>query len=224
MHEAVARHPRYGPLASRLAGQPEARILQAIGEEFFSLVAQNDDKNDNPGTSGEGFANKVVEVLVEDKSTNCGANAACSKALLERHGIFNPRSIVVAQDPTMCRRTVASFEKAYGSGENDRPRVYSWPTFVPQVRPGTLSSGIRRNPLSFTRFKTLEYGGPTIDDLWDMARFTDLIMGEVPRLRDDQSGYGPNGKGYIAHVDIPQAVNDAWGMLRSILGNTDRTG
>ena len=31
-------------------------------------------------------------------------------------------------------------------------------------------------------------------------------MGEVPRLRDDEHGYGPLGRGFIAHVDVPDEV------------------
>lgn len=30
--------------------------------------------------------------------------------------------------------------------------------------------------------------------------------GEIPRLRDDVNGYGPKGKKFIAHVNIPDKV------------------
>lgn len=40
-------------------------------------------------------------------------------------------------------------------------------------------------------------------------------MGEIPRLRDDADGYGPNGRGFIAHVDIPPEVEAAFAELRS---------
>lgn len=39
-------------------------------------------------------------------------------------------------------------------------------------------------------------------------------MGEVPRLRDDAEGYGPLGKGFIAHVEVPPEVEAAWQTLR----------
>ena len=29
-------------------------------------------------------------------------------------------------------------------------------------------------------------------------------MGEIPRLTDNAEGYGPNGKKFICHVDIPE--------------------
>lgn len=35
-----------------------------------------------------------------------------------------------------------------------------------------------------------------------------LVMGEVPRLRDDARGYGPRGSGFIAHVDVSERSNE----------------
>ena len=40
-----------------------------------------------------------------------------------------------------------------------------------------------------------------------------LVMGEVPRLRDDAHGYGPNGAGFQAHVDVPPEVEAAYDAL-----------
>jgi hypothetical protein len=54
-------------------------------------------------------------------------------------------------------------------------------------------------------------------ELWDHQRFFDLIMGEIPRLTDDENGYGPKGKGFIAHVDVPDEIEAAWARLRTIL-------
>lgn len=48
-----------------------------------------------------------------------------------------------------------------------------------------------------------------------MDRFLELILGEVPRLRDDKHGYGPEGKGFIPHVDIPNQVEQSWELLNS---------
>lgn len=49
--------------------------------------------------------------------------------------------------------------------------------------------------------------------MWDMERYVNLLMGEIPRLSDDKNGYGPNGKGFIAHVDIPSEVRNAFDAL-----------
>ncbi|WP_310529498.1 YdcF family protein [Nocardioides sp.] len=50
-------------------------------------------------------------------------------------------------------------------------------------------------------------------DMWPRHRWISLVMGEVPRLRDDQHGYGPQGRGFIAHVDVPDQVEVAHAAL-----------
>ena len=34
----------------------------------------------------------------------------------------------------------------------------------------------------------------------------ELLFGEVIRLRDDENGYGPRGKGFIVHVEVPEEI------------------
>ena len=46
-----------------------------------------------------------------------------------------------------------------------------------------------------------------------MGQPIQLALGEIPRLRDDEQGYGPRGRGYIVHVDIPEEVERAWERL-----------
>ena len=41
----------------------------------------------------------------------------------------------------------------------------------------------------------------------------ELLLGEIRRLRDDESGYGPQGAGFIGHVDIPPIVEAIWNSL-----------
>ena len=47
-----------------------------------------------------------------------------------------------------------------------------------------------------------------------MERYLTLLLGEIPRLRDDENGYGPRGKGFLAHVDIPEEVEAAFQLLQ----------
>ncbi|VDZ67068.1 Protein ydcF [Klebsiella aerogenes] len=47
-----------------------------------------------------------------------------------------------------------------------------------------------------------------------MGRYLALLLGELPRLLDNAQGYGPNGKGFITHVDFPHDVSAAWQCLR----------
>lgn len=54
----------------------------------------------------------------------------------------------------------------------------------------------------------------SIDGMWDIDRYISLLMGEIPRLTDDEDGYGPVGKDYIAHEDIPECVVEAFSYLK----------
>lgn len=186
MHDAIAAHPRFHTLAGQVNGFAEARMLEAVAREFYGINT-TESQTLPPGLS----------VLVEDKSTNCGSNASNSRQVLEKHGVHSPQSIFIAQDPTMSRRTKATFEKVY-AGE-DQPRILSWPTFVPQV-------------VSTQDATPFEYSSDA-SGLWDRERFLSLLVGEIPRLRDDAEGYGPKGRGYIGHVEIPDDVEVAWRIV-----------
>ncbi|CUH97822.1 hypothetical protein P22_3968 [Propionispora sp. 2/2-37] len=49
--------------------------------------------------------------------------------------------------------------------------------------------------------------------MWSKERFYELLMGEIWRLRDDEKGYGPQGKNYFGHVDIPYQVEFSYELL-----------
>lgn len=58
--------------------------------------------------------------------------------------------------------------------------------------------------------------------MWDMPRYVRLLLGEIPRLVDDEHGYGPRGKGFLAHMDVPDGVVSAWARLRDVFPNMVR--
>ncbi|KAG8158004.1 hypothetical protein KVR01_012276 [Diaporthe batatas] len=186
IYEAVARHPRFRAIIPEVQGLPEAQVLLAIFNHFFA-----------PGFTAE---RPPPRILVEDRSVTCHTNASETRKLLEASGVPTPVSAVVVQDPTMVRRTVACFERVYEDLANP-PKFVGCPVFVPLVRP--------------VGDDKLVYAAPDIapELMWDMDRFLDLILGEYPRLRDDKSGYGPNGNHTIVHVDIPPEVEEAWKRL-----------
>lgn len=62
-----------------------------------------------------------------------------------------------------------------------------------------------------------------IPGMWDMDRYISLLMGEIPRLRDDENGYGPRGKAFIAHVEIPEEVQQAFEELKKAYADSVRT-
>jgi len=142
-----------------------------------------------------------ARILVEDASTNSGENAAFSRRLLEERGI-GADTVLLVQDPTMQRRADATFRHVW----RDRPQVRfrNWPTFTPKV---AAENG------------ELRYDLAPVAGLWPMERFLSLVMGEIPRLRNDASGYGPRGKGFIAAVDIPDAVEAAYARLAGGTGS-----
>ncbi|WP_318389477.1 YdcF family protein [Enterobacter sp.] len=170
LYAAIARHPRYNAL--RTTGRSEAAILADIARQFWNIPADR--------------------ILIEDKSTNCGENAHFSCELLRARGMALNTALVI-QDPTMQRRTMATFARAAEISGLDT-RWLSYPGVTP----------VLVNDARGLRFATPSAG------LWPVERYLSLLMGEVPRLRDDEQGYGPRGRNFIVHVDFPAEIEAAW--------------
>lgn len=134
---------------------------------------------------------------LEIHSTNCGNNITNLLALMKENGI-DFRSIILSQDASMQRRMEAGLQKYVGS----EVQIINYAVYAAKVVDRNLS---------------LEYE-EEIWGMWDMERYISLLLGEIPRLTDDAEGYGPNGKGFIAHVDIPADVQDAFQVLKSAYG------
>ena len=137
-----------------------------------------------------------LTLLVDDKSTNCYENALYAKQLLDNANI-HPSTIVLVQDPTMSIRTGAGLRNLYNG------KIVTWSTFIPQIK---SVPGCRFSWSDETNERT---GGA----LWGEQRFIDLMLGEIPRLQ----AYGPEGKGSIVAVDIPDEVLEADKALRVVL-------
>lgn len=189
LYSAVAAHPVFKSISGEIKGLAESQVLLKILETFYDIPAME---------------RAGCRVLVEDRSTNCGANAVECKRVLDAAGVM-PQRIVLNQDPTMSVRTKAGFERVYADGDLS-PEIICWPGFVPTVKNG----GSDRKGLEWD-FEGM--GLEKSEGLWDMDRFLDLVMGEIPRLR----AYGPEGLGSIVHVDVPRAVEDARKRLNGLL-------
>ena len=152
-----------------------------------------------------------IGYMVEGESTNCGANANLAVDLMLSRGI-SPENLIIVQDPTMMRRTIASFEKAYDTLETQsRPKtIIPWSTFTPH-----LSLNHEETNWDISDFCDKN---ASVNELWAMDRFLGLIIGEIARLNDDVDGYGPNGKGFIGHVDVPEDVLESWTRIKAIRG------
>ncbi|WP_336818745.1 YdcF family protein [Cedecea sp. MMO-103] len=174
LYAEIARHPRYNTIPT--TGRAEAAIIQDIAHQFWKVPNE--------------------KIITEEKSTNCGENARFSVEKMAEHGL-SPERVLIIQDPTMQRRTVATFARVW-QGDAQAPEWLSWPGVAPELvegEQGTVFAG-------------------EAEGLWPIERYVSLALGEIPRLRDDATGYGPQGRDFIVHVDIPPQVMAAWHALQ----------
>lgn len=66
--------------------------------------------------------------------------------------------------------------------------------------------------LSWPAMRIVNRPGPDTRG-WPLERWVGLVTGEVRRLRDDEYGHGPRGRGFLAHVEVPGHVEAAHAAL-----------
>ncbi|MFI7602027.1 ElyC/SanA/YdcF family protein [Actinoplanes sp. NPDC049681] len=130
--------------------------------------------------------------LLEHESTNCGSNVRHTLDLLAAAGVPH-RRILIIQDASMQRRMDAGFRLLAPAA-----RVVNFAAHRTYVDLIDGELGFRSPP----------------EGMWPLDRYVSLLMGEIPRLTDDRDGYGPAGRGFIAHVDVPAEVAGAYSALR----------
>lgn len=130
--------------------------------------------------------------LLECKSTNCGNNITYLLDLLQENGITF-QSIILSQDATMQHRMEAGLRKYI----SDDIQIINYAVYSARVI-------VEKAALAYEK---------AIWGMWDIDRYISLLLGEIPRLSDDKDGYGPNGKNFIAHVEIPVEVKKAFAEL-----------
>lgn len=135
------------------------------------------------------------ELLLEVLSTNCGENVQFALDILLKSG-YVPKETLIMQDSSMQRRMGAAFKKIWPKAVT---RLISYAPYKPIF-------SLSNDELTL---------GPTIRGIWEPRRYIELILGEIPRLRDNSDGYGPKGKDYIAHVEIPETVQMAFERVAS---------
>lgn len=138
--------------------------------------------------------------FLECCSTNCGNNITFLLRLLEERQIPS-QSVILCQDATMQRRMEAGMRK-YAPEKT----VISYAAYQAHVKE-------ENGRLSFSS---------PIHGMWDMEHYISLLMGEILRLTDNAQGYGPLGKGFIAHVDVPASVAEAYDYLKKHYGDFTR--
>lgn len=145
----------------------------------------------------------VAPDYIETKSTNCGNNIIYMLDLIAKNNIeFN--SIILCQDATMQRRMDAGLRK-YIDGSI---KIINYAAYKTKV----ISKSNSEQGKATLAFEFEPHG------MWNMDRYINLLMGEIPRLTDDRNGYGPNGKNYIAHTQVPQKVQKAFEQMQTEYG------
>lgn len=156
-------------------------VLETMAEaEMYAIVAR------------AAFAIPAGRIRIENRSRNSAENARYSLEILRDRGMDGP--LLILQDPTMQRRSILTWTREADLAGWDACTL-SHAVFVPKVEPG---------PNGALRLAENQAQGT-----WTLERFLGLILGEIERLHDDQNGYGPRGKNFLPHVDIPDAVYES---------------
>ncbi|MFP4462189.1 MAG: ElyC/SanA/YdcF family protein [Thermotogota bacterium] len=142
------------------------------------------------------FSIDLKKVFLETTSTNCGSNAREALHIVKEKDLKHSL-VMLIQDATMQLRTDASFQKEWAL---EKTTFVNFASRKPQL---VLENNQIKLNIS--------------DPPWSLDRFISLVLGEIPRLRDDPNGYGPKGKGFIAHVDIPVEVEVAFEKIINTL-------
>lgn len=137
---------------------------------------------------------------LETASTNCGNNITLLLDLLRQNGV-TWHSMILCQDATMQRRMAAVLRKHVPDAV-----ILNYAAYCAEVTP-------KDGALAFAQ---------DIRGMWTMDRYVNLLMGEIPRLTDDANGYGPQGKDFLAHVDVPAAAQAAFRQLQAVYGPETR--
>ena len=93
----------------------------------------------------------------------------------------------------------------------DRPafastHVINWPAYEAELADAEGGLAWRKAP----------------EGIWPMEKYLQLLLGEVARLTDDEAGYGPCGRDFVVHVDVPAEVQAAAATLRAARGEAGR--
>ncbi|OUJ00083.1 hypothetical protein HK15_10220 [Acetobacter orientalis] len=204
---ALAKQAGCPLLLSGGVGHSTTLLHEAVRAAGYSAVVQTQSR-----TEAESVGDIAVacwgmpseQLILETHSTNCGENAAFTRNKLAELGMA-PSNIVVVQDPLMQLRTVVTFQKAWCESKQP-PRFYSWPTFVPAL---------------VERHGTITYAPTLPAGLWAPERLVSLLLGEMARLRDTEAGYGPRGKGFIPHIEIPPRIEACYQSVLAQIGGLE---
>ncbi|MCB5950467.1 YdcF family protein [Enterococcus sp. BWT-B8] len=132
---------------------------------------------------------RLAPDYLETKSTNCGNNVTYLLDLIHREQI-PAKSILIIQDAAMQLRMDLTLKKHVSKDVT----VINYPAYHAEII-------LRNNGLAYRE---------DIKGMWEIKRYISLLLGEIPRIRDDEHGYGPKGRNFLTHIDIPVNVMHAF--------------
>jgi hypothetical protein len=143
---------------------------------------------------------------LDPESTGVAEAELIAAWLRDRHGI---EDVLLETESTNCGNNITLAEEV-ARRDGLRPRT------VALVQDPTMQRRMDakfRHSWSLGGARAVNRPGPDSREGWPWHRWVALVMGEVPRLRDDAQGYGPRGRDFVAHVDVPVQVEAAHAAL-----------
>lgn len=183
------------------AGHTTAALREKVWETYPDLnIAQASEAQMFQEILGKKYG--LQADFLENESTNCGNNITYLLKLLEEKGI-NWQSMILSQDATMQYRMSACL----GKYRKPEQLVLNYASY---------EAGFEEKDGQI-RLKHADLWG-----MWSVDKYIELLMGEIPRLRNDEEGYGPKGQNFIAAVELPEAVEEAFASLQADYGHLVR--
>jgi len=180
-------------------GHSTSFLVQNVQREASLSYIQTNDKSEAEilyQILKKNFSIDTKKVFLETTSTNCGSNAHEALRVVQQQALKHS-VVILIQDATMQLRTDASFQKEWAT---EQTTFVNFASRKPQLV-------LKNNQIQF------KMDNPP----WTLERYLSLILGEIPRLKDDPKGYGPKGKGFISHVDIPPEIETAFERIINTL-------
>lgn len=128
-------------------------------------------------------------IYMDKTSTNTSENINNAIRILKDHAIKD-QNVILIQDPILQKRSYVTALDFFDHSQ----KIVNYAPIIPKLD----SDGNIVNDIPY---------------LWEGKRLYELALGEVYRLRDDENGYGPNGKGFLRHVDVPEKVNRSFEII-----------
>ena len=189
-----------------------ARILRDeyhVPPEFIHVEALST----NCGQNAEFAVPGILRLLA--RRTDGGGGGGGDDDVLQSDAVPAPApsfTIALFQDPTMQRRSRMSFERHIALQLAQTGR---WPSIGNVVVRSDCEPFVVGGVDVLN--KNSSSGLP-----YSMDRYVSLLLGEIPRLRNDAGGYGPLGRNFIGECIIPDEAEAAFRTLEASHANNSR--